>query len=467
MSQAVSRTTSSKGGRVLAVGRYVSDDDLASGMNHNDLIIGCSGSGKTGGYVISNIRRGHGSMVITDTKGQLYHRLGKELEDAGYKVYLLDFVNSEYSMGYNPLEYIRKKPAGLQNGQNGQRGSVYCTSDIVSMAHILCPVRQDDREPFWQQSAQTVVAFLIAFVLEALVPEEHNMISVVNLFRELGVPSGRKAIEQWCNDNPYSFAAKKYGMFCGIYDADHTRPTGRLPVPVRSILDDFAANAYIENFDKPISVIRSRNISVSVILQNMPQLYSLYSEADASTILNNCDHILYLGGQDVTTAEYVGLRANRTAENVLLMPCHKASLVVKIAGRSEKGAFWLSVSVTGVSSHASRPDLGVNAVEAAYTFAEQIKQYINEKEIHPILGAATASVTKLTGGIMTNMIPPHAELEMDIRTVPGISHTDILAYAKTCAEILKGKFPGNVFLHGCISVDTGASGTFCNSRSGR
>ena len=108
----------------------------------------------------------------------------------------------------------------------------------------------------------------------------------------------------------------------------------------------------------------------------------------------------------------------------------------------EKGAFWLSVSVDGVSSHASRPDLGVNAVEAAYTFAEQIKQYINAKAPHPILGSATASVTRLTGGIMTNMIPPHAELEMDIRTVPGISHSDILAHVKTSAENLKERFPG-------------------------
>ena len=82
-------------------------------------------------------------------------------------------------------------------------------------------------------------------------------------------------------------------------DADNIRPTGRLRIPVRFILDDFAANAYIENFDKLISVIRSRNVSVSVILQNMTQLYSMYSEAEASTILNNCDHILYLGGQDI------------------------------------------------------------------------------------------------------------------------------------------------------------------------
>ena len=141
MSRDISRTTRSQGGRVLAVGRYASDDDLSSGMNNNDLVIGCSGSGKTGGYVIPNIRRGHGSMVITDTKGQLYHRLGKELEDAGYKVYLLDFIDPEHSMGYNPLDYIRKKTI---ESQNGQKGSEYNTRDIVTMANILCPIQPND-----------------------------------------------------------------------------------------------------------------------------------------------------------------------------------------------------------------------------------------------------------------------------------------------------------------------------------
>ena len=209
-------------GRQLAVGRYASDDDVKSGMNNNDLIIGCSGSGKTGGYVIPNIRRAHGSMVITDTKGQLYNRLGKHLENNGYKVYLLDFINPEKSMQYNPLDYIRRKPANSGKKNNGQSGCTYSTKDITSLANILCPVRKDDKEPFWQQAAQTVMTFLIAFTLEALVPEEHHMIAVLDLFRELSSPSGRKAIEQWCEDNPDSFAAKKYRMFSGIYDADRT-----------------------------------------------------------------------------------------------------------------------------------------------------------------------------------------------------------------------------------------------------
>lgn len=45
--------------RVLGKGQWISNDDIRSGLNNNDLIIGGSGSGKTGGYVIPNIRRGN------------------------------------------------------------------------------------------------------------------------------------------------------------------------------------------------------------------------------------------------------------------------------------------------------------------------------------------------------------------------------------------------------------------------
>lgn len=93
------------------------------------------------------------------------------------------------------------------------------------------------------------------------------------------------------------------------------------------ILDDFAANVYIEDFDKLISVIRSRNISVSVILQSLTQLQSMYSKEQADTIVTNCDHLLYLGGQDIETARYIGYRSNKTEDHILLMPIGKAYLI--------------------------------------------------------------------------------------------------------------------------------------------
>ena len=96
------------GKRVLAVDRYADNDDIRSGYNNNDLIIGCSGSGKTGGYVIPNIRRLCGSIVVTDTKSQLSRMFTSELKAKGFKVYTIDFAEPDRSMGYNPLAYIRR-----------------------------------------------------------------------------------------------------------------------------------------------------------------------------------------------------------------------------------------------------------------------------------------------------------------------------------------------------------------------
>jgi type IV secretion system protein VirD4 len=104
---------------------------------------------------------------------------------------------------------------------------------------------------------------------------------------------------------------------------------GRLEVPVRFILDDFAANVYIPNFEKIISVIRAREISVSLILQSISQLETLYTPAQAKTIINNCDHLLYLGGQDVDTAQYIGQKANKPTNKILNMQLNEVFLFTR------------------------------------------------------------------------------------------------------------------------------------------
>lgn len=111
-------------------------------------------------------------------------------------------------------------------------------------------------------------------------------------------------------------------------EADHS-PGHRLAVPVRMILDDFAAGAKIEDFDGVTSVIRSREISVSIILQSITQLEALYGPARAATILNNCDQCLYLGGQDVGTARLISTKANKSINTILQMPLSDAWLFVR------------------------------------------------------------------------------------------------------------------------------------------
>lgn len=118
-------------------------------------------------------------------------------------------------------------------------------------------------------------------------------------------------------------------------------------------------------------------------------------------------------------------------------------------GICEKGALWLHVSVQGKASHASRPDLGVNAVDYAIEFSNRLKAAAEGKEEHSILGSTTVSVTRFNGGIMTNIIPSEAEMELDIRTVPGTSHERILELAHTICREMSEKSP---YIHMAIQV---------------
>jgi len=88
-----------------------------------------------------------------------------------------------------------------------------------------------------------------------------------------------------------------------VYKADNIYQ-GRLPVHVRCILDEFANIGQIPDFEKVISVIRSREISTNVILQNISQLKSLYKDT-WETILGTSDSFLYLGGMEQSTHEYI------------------------------------------------------------------------------------------------------------------------------------------------------------------
>lgn len=88
-----------------------------------------------------------------------------------------------------------------------------------------------------------------------------------------------------------------------FYVADH-KYGGRLPMHVHFVLDEFANVSLPDDFDKILSVMRSREISVSIILQNMAQLKALF-EKQWESIAGNCDEFLYLGGNEQSTHKYV------------------------------------------------------------------------------------------------------------------------------------------------------------------
>jgi len=88
-----------------------------------------------------------------------------------------------------------------------------------------------------------------------------------------------------------------------FYLADH-KHGGRLPVHVHCVMDEFANVALPDEFDKLLSTMRSREVSVSIILQNIAQLKALF-EKQWESIIGNCDEFLYLGGNEQSTHKYV------------------------------------------------------------------------------------------------------------------------------------------------------------------
>lgn len=359
----------------------MSNDTWTTKLNNNDLCIAPSGGGKTTGYVLPNILNSQESMVVVDTKGNLYHKTADRLRQKGYNVLLLDFTDLQHSpVGYNPLDFVQRDENGEPNEQ-----------DIMAISAAILPDEAVGNDPFWSRISRLVVESALAYVLEYT--SDTALTSVADLMAELCTGRFDRLFTEIGEINPDSLCYRRYALwrnmrqaekmtasvagivgeamsvltsrgaqklyenpvrvnfhdlanhktavFLTVSDSDasqyklvnlfytqvlHTlcdyadRCHGnRLPIPVRLYLDDFASNLVIPAFEKTITVIRSREIYVSIMLQSLSQLYSMYGENGAVTLLSNCDHCLLLGCNDVDTARYFSVKANVSLHRILDM----------------------------------------------------------------------------------------------------------------------------------------------------
>lgn len=87
------------------------------------------------------------------------------------------------------------------------------------------------------------------------------------------------------------------------YQADYIHD-GELPVPVHFLMDEFANVALPDEFDKLLATMRSRQIFVSIIIQNLAQIKALFKDSWES-IVGNCDELYYLGGNEQSTHKFI------------------------------------------------------------------------------------------------------------------------------------------------------------------
>ena len=143
--------------------------------------------------------------------------------------------------------------------------------------------------------------------------EKFNLSSLAALTAtdELDLPSlGEKKVALFAlipdNDTSFNFLVSILytQLFQQLfYLADH-KYGGNLPVPVHFLMDEFSNVSLPEDFSKILAVMRSRNVYVSIILQNVAALKALF-EKEWESILGNCDEFLYLGGNETSTHKLI------------------------------------------------------------------------------------------------------------------------------------------------------------------
>ena len=360
--------------------------DLEHDRNLNVMVIGGSGSGKTRNYVKPNLMQLNSSYFLTDPKGTSLPECGYLFRDNGYRIKVFNSIDFTKSMHYNPLAYIKTEAdilkfvnALISNTKGeGKEGDpfwtkaetlLYCAllgyiifegaeedrnmNTLVDMISGM-EVKEDDedflnavdymfkgleqRKPncfsvkqykkFKLSSGKTAKSILIscgARLAPFDIPQLREIMSYDEL--ELDRMGNRRTATFFCisdTDSTYNFLvalafSQMFNLLCERADNVHG---GRLPHHVRVLWDEAANTGQVPNLEKLVAVIRSREISLCLLYQQLAQCKAIYDK-NAETILGNMDSVLFLGGREASTIKEI-------SENWL----GKATISMQTEGRS-------------------------------------------------------------------------------------------------------------------------------------
>ena len=338
--------------------------DPKNARNKNVLVVGGSGSGKTRFWLKPNLLQCHSSYVVTDPKGTIVLECGQAMLKNGYKVKILNTINFEKSMHYNPFSYVHSE------------------KDILKLVTTLMTNTKGEGsggDPFWEKSERLLLTALIAYLHYEAPVEEQNFATLLEMLNTMQVLEDDEEyqnpvdllFEDLAKTKPNSFAGRQYKLYklaagktaksilisCGarlapfdiqelrdltmydelqldtlgdkktalfliISDTDSTFNFlismvytqlfnllcdkaddvygGKLPIHVRCLIDEAANIGQIPNLEKLVATIRSREISACLVLQAKSQLKAIYKD-NADTIIGNMDSQIFLGGSEPGT----------------------------------------------------------------------------------------------------------------------------------------------------------------------
>ena len=340
----------------------------ANARNLNCCIIGSSGSGKTRFWLTPQLLQAHSSYVVVDPKGGVLGQVGAFLQKRGYKIKVFNSIDFSKSMHYNPLAYIRNEAdilkfvdALISNTKGeGKEGDPFWTKSetllyCALIAYIIfegpaedrnmntlvdmisgMEVKEDDedfmnavdymfaglekRKPdcfavkqykkYKLASGKTAKSILISCGAR-LAPFDIPQLREVMAYDELEldrIGDRETAVFFIISDTTqtYNFLvalafSQMFNLLCERADNVHG---GRLPHHVRVLWDEAANTGQVPQLEKLVAVIRSREVSLCLLYQQLAQCKAIYDK-HAETILGNMDSVVFLGGREASTIKEI------------------------------------------------------------------------------------------------------------------------------------------------------------------
>lgn len=333
--------------------------------NLNELVVAGSGAGKSFRKVQPDIMQMWGSYIVTDPKGELYRNCYKLLKENGYKVKVLNLIDINLSDSYNPFAYMRSEQdvlevcslfisasAGEDEKEDFWVGTAKELLTVVSMylfksddeiksfgrvIRLVNSIQYDNNgkiDPTCELSRcmnkhATVHPYDVSTILwSGLQGVEHGTMSSVQKtlstrlqlwavedvdlltaedemdFDNVGVEKTAIFLILPVPSNPYKAVANIFysQLFQRLFRVADEKYSGKLKQLVSFELDEFANIGKIPNFEKILAVVRSYNIRVCVVLQDLSQLKALYKDTYEG-IIANCSITTFLGTTEDSTLE--------------------------------------------------------------------------------------------------------------------------------------------------------------------
>lgn len=350
-------------------------------LNSNLAVYGASGSKKTRAFCINRILQAASkptgeSLIICDPKSELYEQTSTYLRDKGYIVKVFNLVTPHSSDSWNCLAEIEGqelmaqllcdvviKNTGSERGDHfwdnaelnllkalvlyveqgypadkRNIGEVYTLLTMSSEKELnslfdVLPVDHPAKAPYsiFKQASENVRGGVIIGLGSRLQVFQNKEIRMLTNFDEIDLElPGKARCAYYCitsdQDSTFDFLSSLFLSFIFIKlvrFADQKCPGGCLPVPVHVLGEELCACGVIPDLSRKISVIRSRNISMSCVFQNLAGLQNRYPYNQWQEILGNCDITLFLGCTDALTADFI---SQRTGEASISVTSHAKQL---------------------------------------------------------------------------------------------------------------------------------------------